>query len=42
MERDIEKDIVLNHIDNGININGESDCEDNIHCPNCNQVIGDY
>lgn len=42
MERDIEKEVILNHINNGIDINGESDCENNMHCPNCNEVVGDY
>lgn len=42
MERDIAKEVLLNCVNKGMDITGEYDIESNMHCPNCNQVVGDY
>ena len=42
MERDIEKEVILKFVNKGFDISGESDCESNMHCPNCDAVAGDY
>ncbi|TBX14368.1 hypothetical protein BFS06_14255 [Clostridium perfringens] len=42
MDRNIAKEVKLKMKDNGIDISGEYDIEFNMHCPNCDSIVGDY
>lgn len=41
-ERDIEKEVVCKFVDRGMNVYGEYDSESNMHCPDCDEFVGDY
>lgn len=42
LEKQIEKEVKTEYIDNGIDINGEHNTESNMLCPTCKSVVGDY
>lgn len=42
MKRDIGKEVICKCINRGMNVSGEYDIESNMHCPNCNEAVGDY
>ena len=42
MVRDIPKEVICKCDNRGMNVSGEYDIESNMHCPNCNEVVGDY
>lgn len=42
MERDIEKEVILKFNNKGFDVSGELNSESNMHCPNCDTVVGDY
>lgn len=41
-ERNIMKEVICKCIDKGMNAFDEYEIEYNMHCPNCNGVVGDY
>lgn len=38
----VEKEVRCECVNRGMDINGEYDMESNMHCPNCDTVVGDY
>lgn len=36
------KEVICKSVDKGMDVSGEYNIESNMHCPNCNQVVGDY
>ncbi|RDY22604.1 hypothetical protein CHF27_012565 [Romboutsia maritimum] len=37
-----EKEVICKCVDKGMDVSGEYDIKSNMHCPNCNEVVGDY
>ena len=42
MEMDIAKEVICNSVNRGMNVSGECEIEFNMHCADCNTVVGDY
>lgn len=42
MNRDLQKEVICDSVNHGMNVSGDYDIEYNMYCPNCNDVVGDY